>query len=332
MSPELAVVAAEQGGLFTPRQAMAAGFSLAELRRRTRGPEPAWVRVRYGVYALRSAVQALDESGKQLLVDEAALVVCDDGTVLSHSAAARRWGIALYGTDDGLTHVTRLRQHDRRLSRIQAGIKHHCGHLDAAEIVTVRGAAVTDLARTCLDVAAEFGYHPGLVATDAALRLGLRHPDLVARLGTVRHDARAAVRARVVADCDPGAESPLETLGRILLRSMGIADLRTQYEVRLTDGRRAFLDLYSPSLRHGFECDGRTKYRDQIGRNGKLVTGESVLWAEKRREDAIRAIGIGLSRIYWPDPMTDARSRAVARLSAEIRSQAASGTGGRPAG
>lgn len=321
MRSDLQVVSTSQGGIFARRQALLAGYTPKEFDWMTRPRTGAWLRVRYGVYVVRADWESLDQNSQALLRDRAALLVCDAGTVLSHSAATRVWSLPLYDVDDGLTHVTRLHSHERQLSRIQAGIKHHTGRLGEDEIESLRGVLVTSAARTVLDVTSEFGYRSGLVVADSALHAGLDRAELVATLERCPHDAHAPVRRAVVADADGRAETPIETLARILLRDMGVFDLTPQYEISLPGGGKAFADLYSPVLHHVFECDGKLKYRSQVDARGKLLDAQQVVYDEKLREDAIRGCGFGVSRILWRDTMPDSLGRASARLWREIRYQ-----------
>ncbi|MEJ7630564.1 MAG: hypothetical protein WKF54_13325 [Nocardioidaceae bacterium] len=315
-------MADSQHGLFARHQAIAAGYTEREFAHLTRPGNGLWVRVRYGIYTVRADWVELSDDARRRLIDQAALLVCDAGTVLSHSSAARRLGLPLYGADDGLTHVTRLRTHDRHLSRIEAGIKHHSGQVDEGELVRLDDVVVTEPIRTVLDLAREFGYRTGMVAADAALAAGASHDDLMERALCPSAGSKAPLLRALAQEADGRARSPLETLGRILLGGMGITDLELQHEVRLVDGGKAKVDLYSPALHHVFECDGRLKYREQLDLRGQRVSPQDVLWVEKLREDKIRGLGFGFSRMVWHDVMAENMARTSTRLWREIRQQA----------
>ena len=172
-----------------------------------------------------------------------------------------------------------------------------------------------------MDVASEFGYPSGLVIADAALHKRITRDQLTKALTRYPYDAHVRLRAAVVSDADGRAETPIESLGRILLRDIGIEDVEPQHEVVLGDGTKAFVDLYSARLHHCFECDGRLKYRTQVNLRGDEVDANQILWDEKMREDALRGAGFGVSRIVWKDTMPEAFSRTSARLWREIRLQ-----------
>ena len=109
----------------------------------------------------------------------------------------------------------------------------------------------------------------------------------------------------------------------MILLNMGIDDVELQYVIRFSEGGHAECDLYSPSLRHVFECDGRLKYRDQLDPQGRTITGDDVVWLEKRREDKIRGESVGFSRLTWPDVQPDNYERTSKRLWREIMQQGA---------
>ena len=122
-------------------------------------------------------------------------------------------------------------------------------------------------------------------------------------------------RARpVAADADPGAESVGETLARSLVTELGYGRPQTQF--RVTDGdRSAWADLRLGW--HLVEFDGRVKYaRDRPYDDSR--PGEDVLWEEKRREDWLRSLGYGVSRIVWSELFGAARERALLRLGREV--------------
>jgi hypothetical protein len=323
MRPSLTAVVNRQQGIFARHQAISAGYTAREFDQLTRGTSSPWVRVRYGVYAERLGWAARSEEQRALILDDAALLVCDSGTVLSHSSAARRLGMPLYNAADGLTHVTRLRTDGRALSRIQAGVKHHCGSLEDIDVCTHDGRPVTDPVRTVLDLTCEFGYRTGLVAADAILHAGTTKEELVQRAEGSSHHTRHPAMCAVARDADGRAESPIETLGRITLVAVGISDLKLQFTITLRTGRSATVDLYSPALHHVFECDGRMKYRTQVDARGVTVRPEDVVWLEKQREDAIRGQDFGVSRLVWRDTMPENLEQTRARLWQEIEDQGA---------
>ena len=109
---------------------------------------------------------------------------------------------------------------------------------------------------------------------------------------------------------DPGAESWLESNGRVLVQSLGHGRPQTQFG--LTDGHRTvWCDMRLG--RHIFECDGEIKYAEDN------LTGQpprSVLRHEKERQDFITGFKLGASRITAQDTGPGVRA-ALHRLGRE---------------
>jgi hypothetical protein len=319
MTHRLTALIARQRGAFTRAQAIKSGLTERECRSLI-GPRGPWIRVRYGVYTTRELWSGLDADGRARLVDRAVLLVCNDATALSHSSSARVRMLPLYDASDGLAHATRLGP--GQSNRVEAGIKHHTGDLGSPEIEVVDGLRVVSLPRTVLGITSEFGYHSGIVTADAVLHAGLPRAELVEVAERLEHHAGAPTMRAVAADADGRAQTPIESLARVLLRGMGIADVQPQFVVRLRNGRRAEVDLYSERFRHVFETDGRLKYVDQVDMFGRKVKADEVVWLEKKREDQVRSTGLGFSRLLWHDVQPDAFQRTSARLWEEIHDQA----------
>jgi hypothetical protein len=96
---------------------------------------------------------------------------------------------------------------------------------------------VTGPARTAVDLGREHGFETGVVACDAVLHQGLK-------TGLVKEDLRAVVRTMwcgpditqakaAIEIADAGAESPGESLPRLLIWELGIGVPETQFAVRI---------------------------------------------------------------------------------------------------
>jgi len=311
MRPQLRARAAAQGGLITRRQALAAGYSEGEIRRLTNTGGP-WVLVRRGVYAERHVVEAANPfDGAMSLADRAAHLTMTRPHLMSHDSAARAQGLAMLRPKQELVHITRFGVGG---SRTEEGVKHHLTRLGLLDTTLVDGMRVTGLSRTALDLGREHGFVSGTVACDAALQLGAHISDFESDLALMTcwpgvTKARAAARA-----ADPGAESAGETLTRLLLEELDIGVPQTQFPVQV--GSRVFwIDLRVGC--HGFEFDGRRKFlRPALGGLADRPI-EEIVWEEKRRQDAICAEGLGMSRVVWDELFGPARRRTAERLRAE---------------
>ncbi|MET1060300.1 MAG: type IV toxin-antitoxin system AbiEi family antitoxin domain-containing protein [Nocardioides sp.] len=310
MRPALAARAAHHHGLFTRRDALEAGYTERELRRLLR-PSGEWVAVRRGVYAERQHWEGLvGYDAQPALVDRAVQLTAQVPHVLSHDSAARALGLPLVSTGPPLVHITRPGVGG---SRTEHGVKHHLSRV-APDIVTVDGLRVTSLARTALDLGREHGFVPGVAAVDHALRAGVGREELEALLEGMRcwpgiTGARAAVECG-----DGGAESPGESMARLLVSELGIGTPETQFPLQLPHGV-AWCDLRVGC--HVFEFDGRIKYRRAEDGGVSDRPADEVVWDERQRERLICAAGLGVSRLLWEDLWGAARMRAKARLRDE---------------
>ena len=304
-------MASTQGGLVTRRQALGVGYTERELRTLT-GVHGPWVVVRRGVYAERDLWQSLngyDDHAR--LRDLAAHLSMTSDHVMSHDSAARALGLPMLRPTRDLSHITRLGVGG---SRTECGVKHHLTRIELEGLVHPTGMTVTSAARTSVDLAREHGLETGVMACDKFLHDGGRRAELEAELGAMWcWPGSTTVRASIEL-ADAGAESGGESLMRLLVRELGIGDPDTQFPVRIRD-RVAWTDLRVGC--HLFEFDGHIKFlRQEQGGVAKRPIDE-VLWEERKRERAVCAEGLGMSRVIWDELFGRERARLKARLLAE---------------
>lgn len=289
-------------GLFTRAAARVAGVSDFELAMAVRqGHIRRWTR---GVYG-----RPLDEQpdGRRRIVREheilcrAAVLVHSDGVLAGHSAVLAH---GLPTLDSALGKVRLQRDVPQQVSTSDFVIRP--GELEPVETPT--GPAVpVDWAviQTTLD----HGVAHGAVAADAALHDAIlttadlkRWPDRVAGWP---HSSRVASLPHFV---DPGSESPGETLTRVQLMMAG---LEVESQVRVADPSTgevfARIDLVVKGTKVAIEFDGQVKYTDG---------GSAALFAEKQREDRLRALGYTVVRVVWSDLFVP--GRLVARVRRAI--------------
>jgi hypothetical protein len=309
MRPGLRAVAGRNGGVFTRRDAIAAGCTEREMKTAT-GHRGRWVVVRRGCYVERAVWEAADDEGRYALRVRAALATQTRDGVASHASAAVLLGMPTRPFWRELLHVTRPGVTG---SRTENGVKHHLAGYDERDVVVVDGLRSLELARTAVDIGREHGYEDGVVAADAALRMGATHADLERALERMTCWPHVTQARAAVAVADGGAENVGESLMRLLVLELDIGVPETQFEV-VQGSRRALVDVRVG--RHLFEFDGRVKYvgRDAGGVADKPVT--EVLWDEKGREDWLRRAygGFGMSRVVWDDMFGPARRRTLRRL------------------
>ena len=152
------------------------------------------------------------------------------------------------------------------------------------------GAPITTLARTVVDLA-RHSRCDGLAAADAALREKLTNSaELVDAVG--RSTGWPGVRqARDIVAMSSGlAESPLESLTRLVIQDAGLPEPELQVViVDAANCTRYRVDMLWRERRVVLEADGRVKYRD------------GQLWREKRRQEQLERLGYRVVRVLWDD-------------------------------
>lgn len=168
---------------------------------------------------------------------------------------------------------------------------------------TVDGTPSVAIETALFQTVARDGMTAAIVAGDAALRRGL-----VTELSLERRRlelGRLAPRGKVlITSLDASAESPAESLMRLVLRGLGY-EVETQVVIRTPTGE--FVGRVD-ALIDGCviaEFDGAVKYGGAEGRE-ELVR-------EKRREDALRALGFVVIRVTWSDLFEPGRLDAMIR-------------------
>ncbi len=277
--------------LLRPRL-LAEGDSDADIRARRDRREVSGLR--RGIY-VPAGVTATNEQ-RHVATIKAAVPSLAAGSIVSHVSAAVLWGLPLWGVSLDRIHVSR---------RMSSGACRTAGlhvHAAADEITTidVGDMAITNPARTVVDVARMVPFEQGVVTADAALRAGLVTPEeLVGEV--LRATGRTgAKRARaVIGFADGRSESVGESRSRVAMHRAGLAAPELQVAIQDAAGREiARSDFGYPDLRVVGEFDGAVKY-GRLLRPGE--TAGDVVFQEKRREDAIRDAGWIVIRWVWAE-------------------------------
>jgi hypothetical protein len=151
-----------------------------------------------------------------------------------------------------------------------------------------------------------------LVAMDAALHDGrVTRAHLRRAVLSASHWVGIGSAGRAVDLADGRAESPLVTRGRLALLAAGLPRPELQVELHGTHGLVARVDAWFDEAALAVEFDGRVKYADP--RDGR-DPGE-VLWRERRREDAVRELGVRFVRLAQDDVVGHRRRELAGRLS-----------------
>lgn len=288
----------------------------------------AWTRVRRGAYVATSvltpdltehdrprASRRAGTSGPPSGPDHAARTAWDICTiaavarqvapdvVFTHESAASLWGLPLWRS----TAAVHINQRSLRSGHASRDVARHSGRLDPSEVTRRSGLRVTSLERTVVDCARSSSAAAGLVVADAALRRGVEREALVSSLLGLGA-ARGVRLARTVVElADGGAESPWESVTRLVLLATGVPAPSTQVPV-VTRLGTFFVDMGWAHWKVALEFDGLVKYTH-------LASGDPgrVIFDEKRRHDAIVEAGWRVVRVTRADlrPPEELRDRLL---------------------
>jgi hypothetical protein len=224
-----------------------------------------------------------------------ASAVCARSAVLAH-------GLPLYGQPPERPELTVA---PGGTGRIRGALVHRA-RLDADDIVLVAGVPVTNVARTIVDLARSAPLRTAVVAGDAALHRGLVTPKQLIRALAVSHGWPGIKRARrALQALDGRAESPLESISRLVIADHGLPAPELQAIVRTEDGWEiARLDFYWDEFGVVGESDGRSKYSER-----------AILTDEKDRQEQLEDLGLAITRWGWSalhqPPLLNGRIRAA---------------------
>jgi hypothetical protein len=305
-----------RNGFIARGEVLAAGlddrFIRCQLRTRR------WTRIRKGAYLFTSSWQELDPEERHRRLARAVLHSHGDRVVLSKvSGLLMHPGIDCWDVDLSRVHVTRR---DSRAGSVERDVVHHEGPIADDDIVEIDGLLVSTESRCAVETIALAPLEAGLVVADSVLHRGrVDHDRLweeLARMQRWRGSRRADVVLRLA---DGRSESVGESRSRYLFWSQGLP--KPDLQVKIRDAGGSLVGVVDLGwLAHGtlYEFDGRVKY-------GRLVKPgqqpSDVLFAEKRREDAIReATGCSIVRATWAD-LSQPRELAM-RVRARMKDSA----------
>jgi very-short-patch-repair endonuclease len=191
-----------------------------------------------------------------------------------------------------------------------AGLRIRRAVVPESDVRSVRRYSCTTPVRTAVDIARHEDLPGSVVALDVLLGRGLVHPARLAEAVAVLPTGRGCRRARLAAHLADGrAESPPETVVRVLLRTAGLTPV-PQHVVRDEHGRFvARVDLAFPCQRVAVEYDGAWH-----GRPGQLAR-------DRRRLNALVAAGwrvvyLTAADLHDPDAVLAAVATALAERGA----------------
>lgn len=297
MQEDLSVPARRPGSravrpVFAPaRPVLARRVDAATIRHRLRAGEIE--RLRRGAYT-----EALEAGSAQQLAQERARVAIaaihaqlSTDHVFVRESSALVWGLTLWPAPTS-THIAQGHRPGSRRGETASLVRHHLA-VPLADRAVVDGMPVTSLERTAVDCACVLPAPAALAVVDSALRLGA---DTEALRGVLvaRAGSRGVCGARrVVEAADGRSESAGESLLRWILVENGLAPDAVQPAVRTRLGT-FYPDLGWQDLMVCAEFDGFVKYAGS-------GSAPEVVFAEKRRQDALEDAGWIVLRFTWAD-------------------------------
>ncbi|HUC21928.1 MAG TPA: DUF559 domain-containing protein [Streptosporangiaceae bacterium] len=248
------------------------------------------LRIGWGYYAtadLAELIPALP-AGRLLLSAAAAAASLGPSAVVSHETAALLHGLSLLGSPPAALTITRPPGAGSRSAR--RGISLHCAALPAAHVGGRLGVPVTTVPRTVIDLARVLDFRAGLVVADSALQRKLTsQKELRAVMAACPRWRGVRMAAAVVEFADGRAESPLESLARVVFRDGGLPPPELQVEIKDSEfiGR---VDFLWRKFRTIVEVDGAAKYEDR-----------TLAMRQLRRDKRLREAGYEVVHFDWKE-------------------------------
>jgi hypothetical protein len=235
--------------------------------------------------------------------------------VVSHVSAAACWDVPLLAPLPARVHVV---DPDRRTTQTTANVVRHPGPLPGEEARALPPLTVTAPVRTAADLALTSPFRDAVVSLDAMVRKRLVTQDDVRRALDGRGPVRGLPSARrALAFAAPEAESPGESLTRVVLHELGAPPpvLQKRFPWGDHDLFVDVVDFWWPQFGVVLEYDGRVKYGHARWLKGR--TPQQVVVDEKIREDRIRNRPEvrGFARTIWDEVLHPPRLAANLRLA-----------------
>jgi len=196
------------------------------------------------------------------------------------------------------------------------GVHTYSNGLPGSHITRKFGLPVTTAARTVVDLARTLPYAQGVVAADSALHQRLTTAVELWHLAAEIRLRRGGDRAnRVASFADALAESPLESLARVIFDEAGLPPPELQVPIASADNRFiGRVDFLWRKHKLIVEVDGAAKYDEDPRR------ARAQLWRDK----ALRRADYEVLHFDWREVTTGAGD-VTAAVWAELRARGARG-------
>lgn len=318
MNPQLAAVAAANGGVFTRRHARQCGYTDGQIRARLASGR--WRRLRPGCYlALTSETGTPEGVGEDRRRDAAHRVAAarlrvGRDAVGGHLSAAIVHGLPLPFVDTAAVGVTLVRPPVTRRRRLAYpdGLVVRPAALPPQHVTRRFGVPVTSPARTAFDLARRLPFAAAVVVLEHVMHNGVRRKELDA-VSLFCHEWPGRRQAgRALAFADARTETALESVSRVMFQEYGVPMPEPQVWLRgvTTDMR---VDFYWRRQRMVGEADGLGKYFMEP----EPWAVRRRIKAEREREKRLAEMGFVLLRWTWDDAVFEG-ARTSARILAAL--------------
>ncbi len=255
------------------------------------------VRVRAGVYLQADDWLQLPSWEKNRVRILAAAGQGQAERILIQQSAAVFWGLPVISSAADVMLLALPPSHGRKRGDIRWSERRLL-----EPVTSLAGIALTSRSQTVLDMAAYLNFERAVPAMDRVLLPdpARSHPALTKTKLLELSDglpsrARRIRAQRIVEFADVRSESPGESFSRAILHRRRFPRPELQHEF-VTPAGRFRTDFYWEEYGLVGEFDGAVKYG---GNGATLQPSWETLEQEKRREDAIRATGVGFVRWSW---------------------------------
>lgn len=289
----LAALASKQHGLMTHEQAMAEGLNRMKLSRLVRSG--VWQQMRPRVFRRTAANQTEEQALKAVCLWHG------DGAVVSHTSAARLYGLKLDKGDPEFTVPL------KSTAQLPGVTLHRRSTLDSDDVKDVRGIAVTRGARTIIDLASCLDEDALAIVVEEAWRRRVATPDWVARrLNEFKTRPQGALAlSEILADCatrKTPLESALEVRVWRLMLELDSPRAIPNYEFSDEWGQPGRIDFAFPEQSLAIECDGYEHH------------GEREAFDDDRlRMARLVALGWRVMPLTWKH-VTEQKTKVLARI------------------
>lgn len=250
------------------------------------------IRWRRGSYVTKAAAEwANDKRRQHVLHVYVAMDSIRAGAIPSHQSAALMHDLKLLNDLGDIVTLT-LPPGRKRSGRERPDVILHAAGLPRAHLAKLYKVRVTSAPRTVIDLARTLPFKDAVVVADSALHLDLASKgELEVVLESCKGWPGSRQAKRVIDFADPGAGSPLESCGRVVIHEHGIEPPQLQANIR---GERYsyYVDLYWEQYKTIVEFDGMVKYKDEEA---------ETLQSQFERDRVLRDAGYKVVHVTWKE-------------------------------